>query len=45
MMENENSPYYSLTLKPTAEDFETGQVVAPPDDIVAVPGSERNARG
>ena len=45
MMENENSPYYSLTLKPTAEDFETGQVVAPPDDIVAVPGSERRSRG
>ncbi len=45
MMENEASPYYSLTLKPTAEDFEKGQVVAPPDDIVAVPGSERRSRG
>jgi myo-inositol 2-dehydrogenase/D-chiro-inositol 1-dehydrogenase len=45
MMENENSPYYGLTLKPTAEDFETGEVVAPPDDIVAVPGSETRPQG
>jgi len=45
MMENESSPYYALTLKPTAEDFETGEVVAPADDIVAIPGSERRSRG
>ncbi len=38
IMENENSPYYNLTLKPTALDFEKGEVVAPPDDICAVPG-------
>ncbi len=45
MMDNPTSPYYGLTLKPTAEDFETGEVVAPPDDIVAVPGAERRSRG
>ncbi|MBN1360247.1 MAG: Gfo/Idh/MocA family oxidoreductase [Sedimentisphaerales bacterium] len=45
IMEVEESPYYSLTLKPTAEDFETGEVVAPPDDVAAVPGSERRSRG
>jgi hypothetical protein len=38
--EDQNSPWYNLTVKPTAEDFETGKVVAPPDDIVAVPGKE-----
>lgn len=38
VVENESSPYYSLTLKPTAEDFERGEVVAPPDDIAPVPG-------
>ncbi|NQT89232.1 hypothetical protein HQ560_20860 [bacterium] len=29
---------YNLTLKPTAEDFETGKVVAPKDDVIAIPG-------
>jgi myo-inositol 2-dehydrogenase/D-chiro-inositol 1-dehydrogenase len=38
--EDQNSPWYNLTVKPTAADFETGQVVAPPDDVVAVPGKE-----
>jgi predicted dehydrogenase len=38
--EDQNSPWYNLTVKPTAEDFEKGQAVAPPDDIVAVPGKE-----
>ena len=38
VVENENSPYYGLTLKPTAEDFEKGDVVAPADEIPAVPG-------
>jgi len=38
VVENESSPYYNLTLKPTAEDFETGNVVAPLDEIPAVPG-------
>lgn len=38
VVENENSPYYNLTLTPTAEDFEAGEVVAPLDEIAAVPG-------
>ena len=37
-MSNTSSPYYNLTLKPTAEDFEKGPVTAPEDDVVAVPG-------
>lgn len=41
LMENKDSPWYNLTLRPTAEDFETGNVVAPPDDIAAVPGREK----
>jgi len=40
VVENESSPYYNLTLKPTPEDFEKGEVVAPPDDITAVPGQD-----
>jgi len=40
VVENEKSPWYNLTLKPTAEDFETGEVVAPKDDVPAVPGKE-----
>jgi hypothetical protein len=36
--ENEQSPWYSFTLKPTAEDFEKGDVQAPPDDVVPKPG-------
>ena len=35
---NEDSEWYNLTLKPSAEDFETGQVVAPPDDVIPIPG-------
>ncbi len=34
------SPWYDLTLKPTAEDFETGSVVAPAEDSVPVPGQD-----
>ena len=45
LTENKDSPWYNLTLKPTAEDFEKGEVVAPPDDIAAVPGAERRRRG
>ncbi len=41
LTESENSPWYNLTLKPTAEDFEKGNVVAPKDDVVTVPGSEK----
>lgn len=40
LMEKEDSPWYNLTLKPTAEDFETGEVEAPPDDVAPVPGKE-----
>jgi len=29
---------YNLTLKPTAEDFETGAAKAPPDDVFPIPG-------
>jgi len=38
LTENQQSPWYNLTLRPTAEDFEKGNVKAPPDDIVAIPG-------
>jgi predicted dehydrogenase len=36
--ETGGSPWYNLTLKPTALDFENGSVTAPPDDIAPVPG-------
>ena len=36
--EDATSPYYNLTVKPTAQDFETGSVVAPPDNVAPVPG-------
>jgi hypothetical protein len=39
-VENQDSPYYDLTLRPTAEDFETGEVVAPLNEIPAVPGGD-----
>ena len=39
LTENEQSPWYNLTLSPTAMDFENGTVKAPADDIVPVPGS------
>jgi myo-inositol 2-dehydrogenase/D-chiro-inositol 1-dehydrogenase len=38
LTENEQSPWYNLTLSPTAMDFENGTVKAPADDIVPVPG-------
>jgi len=44
LTENKDSPWYNLTLKPTAEDFEKGNVVAPPDDVVPVPGAEEKGR-
>jgi len=40
LMEKQDSPWYNLTLKPTAEDFETGEVEAPPDDVAPVPGKD-----
>jgi len=36
--ETSKSPWYNLTLNPTALDFENGTVTAPPDDIAPVPG-------
>ena len=45
LTENTGSPWYNLTLTPAALDFESSGVVAPPDDIVAIPGSdERRGR-
>jgi len=41
IMENKDSPWYNLTLKPTAEDFERGPVTAPPDDVAPIPGRDR----
>lgn len=40
VVENESSPWYNLTCKPSALDFESGQVTAPADEIPAVPGKE-----
>jgi len=37
MMENKDSPWYNLTCKPTAKDFEEGDVKAPPDNIITIP--------
>lgn len=38
--ENASSPWYNLTLKPTAEDFENGTVQAPEENVVPIPGKE-----
>jgi len=38
LTKNEKSPWYNLTLKPAAMDFEQGTVVAPPEDAIPVPG-------
>jgi myo-inositol 2-dehydrogenase/D-chiro-inositol 1-dehydrogenase len=35
---NEKSPWYNLTLTPTAADFESGTVVAPPENVIPQPG-------
>jgi len=40
----EGAQWYDLTLTPTAADFETGNVVAPPDDVAPIPGRERRQR-
>jgi hypothetical protein len=40
LTENKNSQWYSLTLKPAAEDFEKGEVKSPPDDVAPVPGKD-----
>jgi predicted dehydrogenase len=38
VMQNKRSAYYDLTMSPAALDFETGNVTAPQDDVVPVPG-------
>jgi predicted dehydrogenase len=35
---NEKSPWYNLKLSPSAEDFESGTVVAPKDNVYPIPG-------
>jgi len=40
LTENKDSQWYNLTLKPTAEDFEKGEVTAPEDDVAAIPGKD-----
>ena len=44
LAENTNSPWYNLTLKPTAEDFEKGAVEAPADDVAPIPGADERRR-
>jgi myo-inositol 2-dehydrogenase/D-chiro-inositol 1-dehydrogenase len=38
LTKNEKSPWYNLTLTPTALDFESGTVVAPPENVIPLPG-------
>ena len=38
MMENPESEFYSAQASPTAGDFETGTVLMPPEDVIALPG-------
>jgi len=40
IVQNKKSPYYDLTVRPSALDFEKGSVVAPEDDVPAIPGKE-----
>jgi predicted dehydrogenase len=44
VMENAQSPFYNLTLSPTAEDFEKGQVACPEEETAPVPGSGEKAK-
>ncbi len=44
LTENMESQWYNLTLKPTAADFESGVVTAPPDNQISVPGNETQRR-
>jgi predicted dehydrogenase len=39
VMTQANSPYYKLTLAPTAEDFEKGDVKAPAEDTAPIAGA------
>ena len=36
----EGGTYADLTLKPTAADLEAGNVKAPPDDVIPIPGKD-----
>jgi hypothetical protein len=38
LMEPGKDDIYNLTMKPTAEDFEKGDVKAPQDEVCALPG-------
>jgi hypothetical protein len=38
MFEDPNGKFYKLQLKPTAEDFETGEVVLLKDGDIRIPG-------
>jgi len=38
LTKNEKSPWYSLTLTPTALDFEQGTAVAPQENVIPLPG-------
>jgi myo-inositol 2-dehydrogenase / D-chiro-inositol 1-dehydrogenase len=38
LMTNEQSPFYSMSLKLTAEDFETGNVFTPQEETAPLPG-------
>ena len=38
LTKNEKSPWYDLTLKPSALDFEQGTVVAPQENVIPLPG-------
>ncbi|MDA9763959.1 hypothetical protein N9C83_01200, partial [Opitutales bacterium] len=38
LMQNPKSEFYNLTVGSSPEDFETGNVTAPRENIVAVPG-------
>ena len=40
LTKNQDSQWYSLTLTPTAADFESGRVTAPPDNEVPIPGRD-----
>lgn len=38
LTERADSPWYNLTLRPTAEDFEKGEVAVPVEGVVPLPG-------
>jgi myo-inositol 2-dehydrogenase/D-chiro-inositol 1-dehydrogenase len=42
--ESLGSPWYSLKLSPSAEDFENGTVKAPADDVIAIPGKDETVK-